>query len=148
MWSSQSLPAKFFGAYDHTLDPKGRLILPAKYRASFQNSCYITPSQFGDSCLVVWVPEVFALYTEQIEANSWADEVSRRRLRIWTKKTFYAEIDKAGRLAIPQNLRSYASLVRDVSVQGAMGFIELWDPDKWAVYEAQDGETIGESGDE
>ncbi len=144
MWSDNAQKPRFFGAYAHSLDPKGRITLPARYRTCFSDRCFLTPSQFGDPCIVIWTPEDYEAFTGQISPSSWDDPSTRLRLRSWLRGTFEVEIDKSGRMPIPQPLRQVASLVRDVSVQGALERIELWDPTVWESYASTSGEA-GES---
>jgi MraZ protein len=129
---------RFFGAYAHTLDPKGRITLPARFRTFFEDRCFITPSQYGDPCLVIWTPQDYEAFTAKINPDSWDDAATRLRLRSWLKGTFEVEIDRTGRMPVPAPLRQSASLVKEVSVQGVLERIELWDPSVWESYSAQE----------
>lgn len=139
MWSSQEFEARFFGAFEHSLDVKGRITLPAKFRVHFIDRCFVAQSQFGDPCLAVWLPEDFFGFASNINNDQWADDATRRSLRSWAREAFECEIDKLGRFAIPANLRRYASLNKEVSVHGAVGTVELWDPVIWSRYQAEKG---------
>jgi MraZ protein len=139
MWQEGQVRAKFFGSYVHTLDPKGRLTLPAKYRNHFTDKAFITPSQFEDCCLVVWTVEDFEVFANQVPAETWADSSQRMRLRSWARSTFEVELDRLGRFAVPQQLRELAHLDREALVQGALGTIEIWDPQEWERYSRGEG---------
>ena len=139
MWHSSEVKAKFFGGYSHALDAKGRLTLPARFRTSFSDQCVITPSQFQDPCLVIWTVEDFNSFANAVPSESWQSEEERRVLRDWASSTYPLEIDRLGRIGLPQQLRSGANLERDVLVHGAFGTVELWDPRTWETYRSADG---------
>ncbi len=142
LWPLATEKPKFFGSYEHALDPKGRLTLPAKFRAHFGDRCYLTRSQFGDPCVVVWTPDDFERTTNEIHADSWADPRQRRTLRSMARDTYEVEIDRMGRMPIPSNLRVVASLTREVLIQGAYQTIELWEPAHWRAYDEADEPTM------
>ena len=122
--------ARFFGRYEHSLDLKGRIILPAKFRSSFEHGGYLT--QYYDRCLALWTPEAFE---EQMEARETAQELSaeeRNMARLWSSGTAEVDVDKQGRIAIPQHLRAFARLEGDVLVHGAIERVELWNPEVWS----------------
>nr|MDQ3643083.1 cell division/cell wall cluster transcriptional repressor MraZ [Actinomycetota bacterium] len=103
--------ARFFGRYEHSLDLKGRIILPAKFRSSFEHGGYLT--QYYDRCLALWTPEAFEV---QMEARENAQDLSaeeRNMARLWASGTSEVDVDKQGRIAIPQNLRGFARLEGD-----------------------------------
>ena len=122
--------ARFFGRYEHSLDPKGRLILPSRYRPAFESGGYL--SQFNDRCLALWTPEDFEKQMELMEENQERGKDERNLARIWAAGSQEVEIDKQGRMAIPAYLRDYARLTSDVLVNGAITRLELWDPTLWA----------------
>lgn len=121
--------AGFFGRYEHALDAKGRLILPAKFRHAFEHGGFL--SQFNERCLALWTPETFALRMEAMQEMQGASAEQRNLARIWAMGTHEVEIDKQGRMAIPPFLRDYARLSDDVYVHGAIDRIELWSPSEW-----------------
>lgn len=121
--------ARFFGRYEHTLDPKGRVILPAKFRAAFEHGGYLT--QFRDRCLALWTPEDFDKQMAQMEAAAESGRSERNLARLWAQGTQEVDVDKQGRIAIPQYLREFARLDGDVLVNGAITRVELWSPVVW-----------------
>jgi len=123
--------ARFFGRYEHSLDPKGRVILPAKFRAAFDHGGYLT--QFHDRCLALWTPEDFDKQMTQMEAAAEEGRAERNLARLWAQGTQEVDVDKQGRIAIPQHLREFARLDADVLVNGAITRVELWSPAVWAV---------------
>lgn len=121
--------ARFFGRYEHSLDPKGRVILPSKFRAPFERGGYLT--QFHDRCLALWTPEDFDKQMAQMEAAAEAGRAERNLARLWAQGTQEVDVDKQGRIAIPQHLREFARLDGDVLVNGAITRVELWSPAVW-----------------
>ncbi|MHB8190355.1 MAG: division/cell wall cluster transcriptional repressor MraZ [Ferrimicrobium sp.] len=138
MWPSGEVAAKFFGAYTHTLDVKGRLTLPARFRSHFTDRCYVTPSQFEDTCLVIWTEADFVAFVNRVTPQQWEVVPERRRLRRWAREAYELEIDRLGRVGLPNPLRQLARLDREALVQGAFGTVEIWNPQVWEIYEASD----------
>lgn len=131
MFQTQDMKAKFFGAYEHNLDTKGRLTLPAKFRSILSDKCFVTRSQFEDNCLVIWTQEDFYQFANIMQNQDLSDASLRWNMRVWASEAFDVEIDRTGRLALPSPLRRFANLDREVLVHGAIGTIELWDPPTW-----------------
>ena len=132
MFQTQQMQAKFFGAYEHSLDVQGRLTLPVKFRALFKEKCFVTRSQYDDPCLVIWTQDDFYSFANSLQNQDLSDSSLRWNMRVWASEAFDVEIDKAGRLALPQALRGFAGLEREVLVHGAIGIIELWNPENWS----------------
>jgi MraZ protein len=138
-----ALGARFFGRYEHSLDAKGRLILPAKLRVHFTQPGFLTPHLEG--CLALWTVEEFE--KEIAIRLAQADEGMRSRndVRDWSAAVFEAEIDRQGRMPIPTHLRQYAGLGPEVLVIGMINRVELWSPAAWEAKEVGDGPTASES---
>lgn len=124
------LGAKFFGRYEHSLDAKGRVILPAKLRVHFAQPGFLAPHLEG--CLALWTVEEFDKEVAVRLAQAEGDPRSRNAVRDWASAVFEAEIDRQGRMPIPAHLRSYASLEQEVLVVGMINRVELWSPRSWA----------------
>jgi len=121
--------ARFFGRYEHSLDDKGRVILPAKFRAHFERGGYL--SQHVDGCLAVWTEEAF---NQQLDAQLEAQQQGRNQRhlsRVWSAGSEEIEVSASGRMAIPRHLRTYAGLDGEVVVIGAVDHVELWNPAAW-----------------
>jgi MraZ protein len=124
---------RFIGRYEHSLDAKGRVILPVKFRAPFERGGFL--SQFHEGCVALWTPEE---YERQLEAMQQAAEQGRdeRNLaRVWASGSAEVEVDKAGRMPIPAYLRTFGQLAEaggPVLVLGAIDRVELWSPAVWA----------------
>lgn len=122
--------ARFFGRYEHSLDDKGRLILPAKFRPQFEHGGFI--SQYRDGCLALWTPEDFDTQMAAMKEAEGTGRDERNVARVWAAGTQEVEIDKrSGRMAIASYLREFADLTGDVLVHGAMDRVELWNPQRW-----------------
>lgn len=126
--------SKFFGRFEHSLDAKGRLTLPAKFRNHLGPICFVTRSHHHDQCLVIWTQEDFYSYADSLQSQDLSNPVLRTNMRVWASEAFDAEIDKAGRLALPQSLRRFAQLEKEIFVHGAIRTVELWNPGIWEEY--------------
>ena len=120
---------RFFGRYEHSVDPKGRVILPAKFRAHFEHGGYLT--QFRGGCLALWTPEEFGVQSAEMEQAQRLGPAERNLARVWASGTQEVEVDKQGRIAIVAPLRGFAQLQEAVLVNGALNRIELWNPERW-----------------
>lgn len=121
--------AKFFGRFENKLDLKGRIILPAKFRAHFDHGGYL--SQFLEGCLALWTPEEFERQMEARHGLAGESRDQRNLARVWASGTADVEVDRQGRMSIPANLREFAGLENDVLVHGAIDRVELWSPANW-----------------
>ena len=121
------------GEYRHSLDNKGRLFIPAKLREELGEVFYITLSM--DRCLCVYSAESWQSFSEKVGAMPY---VKQRRMRPLFAHAARCELDSQGRTIIPQNLRTYASLTKNVTVVGCNNHAELWDSEAWqSVYESE-----------
>lgn len=121
--------ARFFGRYEHSLDLKGRVILPARFRPAFEHGGFLT--QFHDGCLALWAPEEFDKQMADMLASSETGRAERNLARVWASGSHEVEVDRQGRMAIPAFLREFAGLEGDVLVHGAIDRVELWNPALW-----------------
>jgi MraZ protein len=122
--------AGFVGKYEHSLDSKGRVILPAKFRPQFERGGYVT--QHSEGCLALWTPGEFERQMEGMQERAASGRADRNRARLWASNSAEVEIDRQGRMAIPAHLRSFAGLDADVLVHGAIDRVELWNPSAWS----------------
>jgi MraZ protein len=121
--------ARFFGRYEHSLDPKGRVILPAKFRAPFDEGGFLT--QFHDRCLALWTPDEFEKQMRGMQESQEQGREQRNLARVWASGSADVDVDRQGRMAIPHKLREFARLDGDVLVIGAIDRVELWSPAEW-----------------
>ncbi|MGH2907326.1 MAG: division/cell wall cluster transcriptional repressor MraZ [Solirubrobacterales bacterium] len=124
----------FRGNYDHTLDAKNRLTIPAKFRAALDGGVVL--AQALEPCVAIWTPDAFEQFTDSFlkDLNPLSQE-ARRLSRFFNAGSFDGELDTAGRVMLSQPLLTYAGLTKDVVVIGNNDHLELWDPKAWRVYE-------------
>jgi MraZ protein len=135
---------RFVGRYEHSLDGKGRLILPARFRASFDALAVV--SKFNERCLAIWTPEAFDRKADEMALLMDGTPEERARARAWSMGSAEVDLDRQGRVALPQYLREFAQLPdsSSVLVHGALNHIELWNPQLWEVHGAAgDASLIG-----
>lgn len=123
------MATRFIGRYEHSLDAKGRVILPVKFRAPFERGGFL--SQFHEGCVALWTPEEFEKQLESMQQSSEQGRDERNLARVWAGGSAEVEVDKAGRMPIPSYLRSFAQLENEVMVIGAIDRVELWSPVVW-----------------
>jgi len=128
----------FLGEYQHTLDAKGRLSLPAKLRNQMAGSFVVAKGLEG--CLYVSSSEAYERFLGQLTERGDFGAKHRQVRRFFTAGAHEDELDSAGRITIPAGLREFAGLERDVTVIGNGDRIEIWDTAAWAAY---NGETEG-----
>lgn len=131
----------FYGEYEHSLDAKGRVILPAKFRDQLAGGAFITNEI--DGCLAVWTPEDFEVRAAEMhEKRRTGGPAERQVARSFFAGVTEAPPDKQGRVAIPGNLREYAQLNDKVVVTGQHDHIEIWDATKWRQLKAMGDEGL------
>jgi MraZ protein len=118
------------GRYEHSLDIKGRVILPAKFRSHFEKGGYL--AQQSEGCLALWTPGEFDRQMAVMLERAGESRANRNRARLWAASSHEVEIDRQGRMAIPAHLREFAGLDSEVLVHGAIDRVELWNPSLWA----------------
>ena len=118
------------GQYQHNIDAKGRLFIPAKYREELGEAFYVTIGL--DGCLSVYSDAKWADLTAKFDALPIAKARSMRALFANAAK---CEPDAQGRILIPAKLRRYAALEKEVVINGASKCVELWNPERWAPIE-------------
>ena len=119
----------FVGTHEYTLDEKGRLVLPAKFRSDFSGAAYLTPHA---GCLALWTPEGFDEMLSRLKEQIRSGEVEARVRRGLAYNSTKVRPDAQGRVMIPEKLRTLASLEHEVMVCGAIDWIEIWNPTTWS----------------
>ena len=122
----------FLGTYTPRLDDKGRLILPARFRAQLAPGLVMTRGQ--ERCLFVFPMDEFRRMHDQLRRAPLTSKQARDYLRVFLSGASDELPDKQGRVSIPANLRAYAGLDRDVAVIGAGTRVEIWDATAWDTY--------------
>lgn len=118
----------FVGTFEHSLDDKGRVVLPATFRAQLAEKGFL--SQL-DRCLGLWTEEGFTDMAGRLQDKVRSGETSQESLRAFAANAHEVRPDSQGRITIPQRLREFASLDREAVVIGAFGRIEIWNADRW-----------------
>jgi MraZ protein len=119
----------FLGQFQHNLDDKGRLMIPARFRELLEGGAYIT--QGFDKCLMVMTEAYFKQVYERIEAMNLADPAARLLRRLILSNAYAVEVDKVGRILLPQNLRAFLQVDGDAIVAGQGEYFEVWKPEDW-----------------
>ncbi len=120
----------FLGEYQHTIDIKGRLSIPAKFRQLLSEGAVITRG-IGDHCLFIYSKTEWEKLAEKISSLPVGQANSRALQRLVLAGAMNVEIDKLGRVLVPEYLRSYAGIKRAVVLAGLFNRIELWDGEEW-----------------
>ncbi|MCB0117620.1 MAG: division/cell wall cluster transcriptional repressor MraZ [Anaerolineales bacterium] len=121
----------FLGQFQHNLDDKGRLMIPARFRELLEGGAYIT--QGFDKCLMVLTEEYFKQVYERIEAMNLADPTARLLRRLILANAYQVEPDKVGRIVVPQNLRTFLGVTSgELIVAGQGDYFEVWMPTTWS----------------
>lgn len=119
----------FLGQFEHNIDEKGRLTIPSRYRELIDGGAYVTLG--FDQNLMVLTSASFENVSASIRGTSLTDEDARSLKRWIFSNATWVEVDKAGRILIPQWLRSKCQLDSTAIVVGAGDFFEIWSPDLW-----------------
>ncbi|MDD8048274.1 MAG: division/cell wall cluster transcriptional repressor MraZ [Thomasclavelia sp.] len=122
----------FLGEYEHSIDAKGRLIIPAKIRNECNGSVVITRG--NDGCLAMYTNEGWTEYFEKLRRLPKGSKKARDLVRFTTANAGEFEFDKLGRINIPEKLRKQADLKKECVVVGAGDHAEIWSLDKWNTY--------------
>ena len=119
----------FMGEYNHTIDTKGRLIVPSKFREQLGNTFVITKGL--DGCLFVYSNEEWKTIEESFRNKPLTSKDARKYTRFFFAGACDCEVDKQGRILIPSNLREYAGIEKDVVSVGVLNRVEIWSKEKW-----------------
>ncbi len=119
----------FRGAYEHTVDDRGRVAIPARYRHEFAEGVVLTLSPEG--CLEVYTPEGFDEMSNLVTAEPATHLKGRRLRRGFFARSWDAELDHQGRILIPAQLRETAHLNGAVIINGRRECLEVWNSDRW-----------------
>jgi MraZ protein len=122
-------PTLFLGEFEHTIDDKGRLAVPARFRPALEDG--LVMARGLERCLVIYDPEGWRAVADRVRnLNSWQED-ARRMQRHFFSGAQPGQPDKLGRVVIPQFLRAYAQLGDEVVVVGVADRIEVWAKSEW-----------------
>jgi MraZ protein len=119
----------FLGQFQHNLDEKGRLMIPAPYRQTLEGGAYIM--QGFDRCLMVMTKPYFEQVYDRINSMNLADPATRLLRRMILSTAYSVDLDKIGRILVPQNLRQFAGFDGEAIVAGQGEYFEVWTPADW-----------------
>ena len=124
--------ALFLGDFPHTLDDKGRLIMPSKFRNELGTNFVVTRGLEG--CLFVFTERKWTEFTEQLNSKGLSKKDVRSITRFFCSCAMNTDLDKQGRFVVNKNLREFAGIERDVMIIGVSDRIEIWSKEKWDEY--------------
>ncbi|MCX6786063.1 MAG: division/cell wall cluster transcriptional repressor MraZ [Candidatus Komeilibacteria bacterium] len=124
----------FIGEYQHTIDEKGRLAVPAKFRAELAHGAVVTRGL--DNCLFLYPKKDWQELAEKLVKLPISQSNTRAFSRLMLSGAMPAEMDKQGRVVLPDYLRKYATLNKKVIVTGLYNRLEIWDEAVWEKYKA------------
>ena len=130
------------GEYEHSLDTKGRMIMPAKLRQDIGEKFIITKGL--DGCLFVFSQNEWLNFEEKLKALPLSDKNARNFVRFFLSGATECELDKQGRFLIAGKLREVASLDKDVTIIGTGTRIEIWNKEKWEDHISEENLSIEE----
>ncbi len=120
----------FRGTYEHTLDDRGRVAIPARYRHEFPDDrVVITPGV--DGCLEIYSESGFLERSDRVAAEPDTTRFGRQSRRLFDARSFDTELDRQGRILIPAAYREMVGLNGAVVIVGRRECLEIWDPGKW-----------------
>lgn len=119
----------FMGEYNHSIDTKGRLIIPSRFREDLGDDFVVTKGL--DGCLFVFPNNEWQAFEEKLKALPLTNKSARQFARFFVAGATPCELDKQGRILLPQTLREFAGLEKDVVLTGMLNRIEIWSKAKW-----------------
>ncbi|MDW7738699.1 MAG: division/cell wall cluster transcriptional repressor MraZ [Bacillota bacterium] len=122
----------FTGEFQHTLDVKGRVIIPSRLRDGLGDRFVVTRGL--DHCLFVYPPSEWSRLEQKLKQLPFTKSDSRAFMRLFFSGAMEVEADKQGRVLIPQNLRDYAGIEKDVMIIGVSNRVEIWNEKSWKDY--------------
>ncbi|MBP1935445.1 division/cell wall cluster transcriptional repressor MraZ [Paenibacillus sediminis] len=132
----------FMGEFQHSIDEKGRMIIPAKFRELLGTSFVVTRGL--DQCLFIYPLEEWAVLEQKLKTLPLMKSDARAFTRFFFSGATECEWDKQGRVNLPANLRQYAKLEKDCVVLGVSNRVEIWSKDIWEHYFQQSEDTFNE----
>ena len=130
------------GEFEHSLDAKGRLIMPAKLRETIGDKFVVTKGL--DGCLFGFSMSEWQKFEDKLKTLPITNKNARNFVRFFLSGATECELDKQGRFLIPGKLREVASLDKDVTIIGAGTRIEIWNKEKWEEHNSEENLSIAE----
>lgn len=122
----------FRGRYEHTIDPKGRLSIPARYREELvARSITTLILSEGDHCVWAFPLDAWEQLEERLRQHPQLSPERRNVVRVMVASAKECPVDRAGRTLVPPELREFAGLKKDVMIAGALEWFEIWSRERW-----------------
>lgn len=128
----------FTGEFRHTIDAKGRLIVPSRMRDELGDQVML--SRWLDDCIAIWSLEEWAAIEAKLRSQKSGSKAARTLVRKIAGSAHLDDVDRQGRITVPAHLREIAGITRDVLVVGALNRAELWDPATYQATEMEEGQ--------
>jgi len=122
----------FIGEYSHSIDPKKRLAVPVKFRGGLKTKAVVTRGL--DKCLFVYPMKVWEEIAGKLGSLPVGEATTRSFIRLMLSGAVDVDVDKQGRILVPDYLKDYAQLKKQVVITGVYNRLEIWDEDKWKAY--------------
>ena len=130
--NSSAILFMFIGEYSHSIDPKKRLAVPSKFKNDLKKKVVITRGL--DKCLFVYPMKVWEKLASKLGTLPVGESKTRSFIRLMLAGAIDADIDSQGRILIPDYLKDYADLKKNVTIAGVYDRLEIWDEKKWNAY--------------
>jgi MraZ protein len=124
----------FTGEYRHSVDSKGRVAIPARFRLQLEEGAIVV--RWVDGCAAIFPRTAFEALAAKVSVLPLSDEKARSVSRFISSSAFEVERDAQGRVLLPGAIRDWAALSADAVVVGAWDHVELWSPDRWATVQS------------
>jgi len=124
----------FLGEYNHTVDEKARIAVPAKFRKSLAKGAVVTRGL--DNCLYLYPMSEWKILAEKISKLPMSQANSRAFSRLMLAGAMDVELDAQGRVVLPEYLRTYAGITKKAVIAGLYNRFEIWDEEKWNIYKS------------
>ena len=122
----------FIGEYSHSIDIKKRLAVPSKFRGDLKNKVVVTRGL--DKCLFIYPMKVWNVLAEKLGSLPVGESGTRSFIRLMLAGAIDVDVDKQGRILIPDYLKNYAGLSKNIIIAGLYDRLEIWDENKWNEY--------------
>jgi MraZ protein len=120
----------FTGEFRHAIDGKGRIAVPARFRAELAPGAHV--SRWMDNCVAIFPNQAWQKLADRVSEQRYADAGARAFSRFLFSGAFEVAPDRQGRLVLPTSLRDFAGLTTEAVVVGSLDHVELWEPGRWA----------------
>ena len=120
----------FTGEFRHTIDAKGRLIVPSRLREELADDLVVL-TRWPDPCIALWSSQGWSDMVRRLREQNLSDSAARAVVRAIAASAHQDAVDRQGRINVPQHLRDLAGITREVVVVGALDRGELWSPQRW-----------------